>query len=110
VRKTFPSSVVTSEKRLKSTLWDLDVQPLISSSQWLQRHGLKRNKLSLSQILSQIGFQHREDYVSTLGKFVASRYADGLFPQYLRAQDGRVYNVSATDLKLMYFQNGNFIF
>lgn len=37
----------------------MDVQPLISSSKWLQLHGLKRKKLSLSQILSQIGFQHR---------------------------------------------------
>ncbi|XP_043347253.1 von Willebrand factor A domain-containing protein 3B isoform X2 [Dermochelys coriacea] len=91
------------ERRLKSTLWDLDVQSLISSSQWLQCHGLKRNKLSLSQILSQIGFQHREDYVSTLGKFVASRYADGLFPQYLRAQDGRVYNLTAKKELILHF-------
>uniref|UniRef100_A0A8D0GK51 Uncharacterized protein n=1 Tax=Sphenodon punctatus TaxID=8508 RepID=A0A8D0GK51_SPHPU len=82
------------ETKVKNILWDLDVQPLISSSKWLQLHGLKRNKLSLSQILSQIGFQHREDYVSTLGKLVASRYANGLFRQYLRAQDGRLYNVS----------------
>ncbi|NXI61800.1 VWA3B protein, partial [Anseranas semipalmata] len=70
-------------------------QPLISSSKWLQIHGLKRKKLSLSQILSQIGFQHRTDYVTTLGKLVASRYADGLFPQYVRAQDGSVYNLTA---------------
>ncbi|EMP32473.1 von Willebrand factor A domain-containing protein 3B [Chelonia mydas] len=91
------------ERRLKSTLWDLDVQPLISSSQWLQCHGLKRNKLSLSQILSQIGFQHREDYVSSLGKFVASRYADGLFPQYLKAQDGRVYNLTAKKELILHF-------
>ncbi|XP_006137480.3 von Willebrand factor A domain-containing protein 3B isoform X1 [Pelodiscus sinensis] len=91
------------EKRLKNTLWNLDVQPLISSNKWLQLHGLKRNKLSLSQILSQIGFQHREDYVSTLGKFVASRYADGLFPQYLRAQDGRVYNLTAKKELILHF-------
>ncbi|NXD80547.1 VWA3B protein, partial [Halcyon senegalensis] len=70
-------------------------QALVSSSKWLQCHGLKRNKLSLSQILSQIGFQHRKDYVTTLGKPVASRYADGLFPQYQRAQDGSVYNLTA---------------
>uniref|UniRef100_A0A8C8S3D7 Uncharacterized protein n=1 Tax=Pelusios castaneus TaxID=367368 RepID=A0A8C8S3D7_9SAUR len=84
-------------------MWDLDVQPLISSSKWLQLHGLKRNKLSFSQILSQIGFQHREDFVSTLGKFVASRYADGLFPQYLRAQDGRVYNLTAKKELILHF-------
>uniref|UniRef100_A0A8C5XAF2 Uncharacterized protein n=1 Tax=Malurus cyaneus samueli TaxID=2593467 RepID=A0A8C5XAF2_9PASS len=74
--------------------WRADVQSLVSSSKWLQCYGLKRNQLSLSQILSQIGFQHRKDYVTTLGKPVASRYADGLFPQYKRAQDGSVYNVS----------------
>ncbi|NXG74393.1 VWA3B protein, partial [Baryphthengus martii] len=70
-------------------------QALVSSAKWLRLHGLKRNKLSLSQILSQIGFQHRKDYVSTLGKPVASRYADGLFPQYERARDGSVYNLTA---------------
>ncbi|NWX16239.1 VWA3B protein, partial [Aegotheles bennettii] len=78
-------------------------QPLISSSKWLQLHGLKRNKLSLSQILSQIGFQHRQDYVPTLGKLVASRYADGLFPQYERAQDGSVYNLTAKKELMLHF-------
>lgn len=48
------------ERRLAVSQWDMDVQPLVSSSKWLQLHGLKRNKLSLSQILSQIGFQHRK--------------------------------------------------
>ncbi|NWY03459.1 VWA3B protein, partial [Nothoprocta ornata] len=78
-------------------------QPLISSSKWLQLHGLKRNKLSLSQILSQIGFQHREDYVSSLGRPVASRYAAGLFPQYMRAQDGCVYNLTAKKDLILHF-------
>lgn len=48
------------EWSLTVSQWDVDVQPLISSSEWLQLHGLKRNKLTLSQILSQIGFQHRK--------------------------------------------------
>ncbi|KFV43352.1 von Willebrand factor A domain-containing protein 3B, partial [Tyto alba] len=78
-------------------------QALVSSSKWLQLHGLKRNKLSLSQILSQIGFQHRKDYVATLGKLVASRYADGLFPQYKRAQDGSVYNLTAKKELILHF-------
>uniref|UniRef100_A0A8C6INL5 Uncharacterized protein n=1 Tax=Melopsittacus undulatus TaxID=13146 RepID=A0A8C6INL5_MELUD len=89
----------SSELGLAVSQWDVDVQPLVSSSKWLQLHGLKRNKLSLSQILSQIGFQHRKDYVTILGKSVASRYADGLFPQYKEAQDGSVYNVSVTYLR-----------
>ncbi|XP_010221936.1 PREDICTED: von Willebrand factor A domain-containing protein 3B [Tinamus guttatus] len=91
------------EGRLAVCQWGLDVQPLISSSKWLQLHGLKRNKLSLSQILPQIGFQHREDYVSTLGKPVASRYAAGLFPQYMRAQDGSVYNLTAKKELILHF-------
>ncbi|XP_014815694.1 PREDICTED: von Willebrand factor A domain-containing protein 3B [Calidris pugnax] len=91
------------ERRLRVSQWDMDVQPLISSSKWLQLHGLKRNKLSLPQILSQIGFQHRKDYVTSLGKFVASRYADGLFPQYKRAQDGSVYNLTAKKELILHF-------
>ncbi|NXQ26310.1 VWA3B protein, partial [Alaudala cheleensis] len=78
-------------------------QSLVSSSKWLQHYGLKRNQLSLSQILSQIGFQHRKDYVTTLGKTVASRYADGLFPQYKRAQDGSVYNLTAKKELILHF-------
>ncbi|XP_032055960.1 LOW QUALITY PROTEIN: von Willebrand factor A domain-containing protein 3B [Aythya fuligula] len=91
------------EKSLTVSQWDMDVQPLISSSKWLQLHGLKRKKLSLSQILSQIGFQHRKDYVTTLGKLVASRYAEGLFPQYMRAQDGSVYNLTAKKELILHF-------
>ncbi|KAM6146441.1 LOW QUALITY PROTEIN: von Willebrand factor A domain-containing protein 3B [Phoenicopterus ruber ruber] len=91
------------QRRLAVSQWDMDVQPLVSSSKWLQLHGLKRNKLSLSQILSQIGFQHRKDYVPTLGKLVASRYADGLFPQYNRAQDGSVYNLTAKKEVILHF-------
>ncbi|XP_074464528.1 von Willebrand factor A domain-containing protein 3B isoform X2 [Larus michahellis] len=91
------------ERRLAVSQWDKDVQPLVSSSKWLQLHGLKRNKLSLCQILSQIGFQHRKDYVTTLGKLVASRYADGLFPQYKRAQDGSVYNLTAKKELILHF-------
>ncbi|XP_059695446.1 von Willebrand factor A domain-containing protein 3B [Haemorhous mexicanus] len=91
------------KRRLAVGQWRTDVQSLVSSSKWLQRYGLKRNKLSLSQILSQIGFQHRKDYVTTLGKPVASRYADGLFPQYKRAQDGSVYNLTAKKELILHF-------
>ncbi|XP_032297482.1 von Willebrand factor A domain-containing protein 3B isoform X2 [Coturnix japonica] len=91
------------KRSLTDSQWDMDVQPLISSSDWLQLHGLKRNKLTLSQILSQIGFQHRKDYVTTLGKPVASRYADGLFPQYTRAHDGSVYNLTAKKEPILHF-------
>uniref|UniRef100_A0A7N5P7Q3 von Willebrand factor A domain containing 3B n=1 Tax=Ailuropoda melanoleuca TaxID=9646 RepID=A0A7N5P7Q3_AILME len=78
-----------------NTKTDLAGQSLLSSEEWLQLHGLKSNKLTLKQILSQIGFPHCEDYVTSLGRLVASRYADGLFPQFYRPEDGRVYNLTA---------------
>lgn len=34
------------------------------------------------------------DYVSILGKLVASRYANGLYRQYMTGEDGKLYNVS----------------
>ncbi|KAL4694483.1 hypothetical protein H8957_002407, partial [Semnopithecus entellus] len=95
------SSSTISEQHLQrqegwsNTKTDLAEQSLISSERWLQLHGLKSNKLTLKQILSQIGFPHCEDYVASLGRLVASRYADGLFPQLYRAEDGRVYNLTA---------------
>ncbi|XP_027476221.2 von Willebrand factor A domain-containing protein 3B isoform X6 [Zalophus californianus] len=95
------SSSTISEQQLQgpegqsNTKTDLARQSLISSEEWLQLHGLKSNKLTLKQILSQIGFPHCEDYVTSLGRLVASRYADGLFPQFYRPEDGRVYNLTA---------------
>ncbi|XP_077605470.1 von Willebrand factor A domain-containing protein 3B [Crocuta crocuta] len=95
------SSSTISEQQLQgqvgvsNTKTDLAGQSLISSKEWLQLHGLKSNRLTLKQILSQIGFPHCEDYVTSLGRLVASRYADGLFPQFYRLEDGRVYNLTA---------------
>ncbi|ERE92686.1 von Willebrand factor A domain-containing protein 3B-like protein [Cricetulus griseus] len=80
-------------------------QSLISSEQWLQLHGLKSKKLSLKQILSQIGFPQCEDYVTSLRRLVASRYADGLFPQFYTAEDGRLYNLTAKSELIYRFVN-----
>uniref|UniRef100_A0A8D0EB17 Uncharacterized protein n=1 Tax=Salvator merianae TaxID=96440 RepID=A0A8D0EB17_SALMN len=76
---------------------------LISSAKWLQLHGLKKNKLTFPQILSQIGFQHKEDYVSILGKLVASRYANGLYHQCITTPDGKLYNLTAKKDLLFHF-------
>ncbi|XP_068929159.1 von Willebrand factor A domain-containing protein 3B [Petaurus breviceps papuanus] len=73
----------------------LDSHNLISSKEWLRIHGLKIKKLTLSQILPQIGFPHQEDYVSSIGRTVASRYANGLFRQFCKAEDGTVYRLTA---------------
>uniref|UniRef100_A0A4W3JUJ2 Uncharacterized protein n=3 Tax=Callorhinchus milii TaxID=7868 RepID=A0A4W3JUJ2_CALMI len=72
----------------KNSHFEPDVRTLISSPKWLQLHGLKRNKLTLSQILSHIGFKHKEDYVYGLRKPISSCYGEGLFQQYVR-KDGR---------------------
>uniref|UniRef100_A0A8C6FGF1 Uncharacterized protein n=1 Tax=Moschus moschiferus TaxID=68415 RepID=A0A8C6FGF1_MOSMO len=80
------------QEGLSDTRTDSVKQSLISSEEWLQLHGLKSNKLTLKQILSQIGFPHCEDYVMSLGRLVASRYANGLFPRIYTMEDGRVYN------------------
>ncbi|OCT95321.1 von Willebrand factor A domain-containing protein 3B [Xenopus laevis] len=66
---------------------------LTSSSQWLETHGLKKKKLSMMQILSQLGFQQKEDFVSKLGRPVSSRYSQGLFLQYNFAD--KIYNLTA---------------
>ncbi|XP_036600055.1 von Willebrand factor A domain-containing protein 3B [Trichosurus vulpecula] len=73
----------------------LDTYNLISSKEWLRIHGLKSKKLTLSQILPQVGFPHQEDYVSSIGRTVASRYANGLFRQFCKAEDGTVYRLTA---------------
>lgn len=65
------SSSTTSEQQLQrreglnNTITDVAKQSLISSEEWLQLHGLKSNKLTLKQILSQIGFPHCEGRVLT---------------------------------------------
>ncbi|XP_043548729.1 von Willebrand factor A domain-containing protein 3B-like [Chiloscyllium plagiosum] len=86
----------------KNSLFELNVQTLVSSSKWLQLHGLKRNRLTLSQILSQIGFKHREEFDYGLQKPVSSCYGEGLFQQYVR-KDGRIYNLTASKEQLQQF-------
>ncbi|XP_022454823.1 LOW QUALITY PROTEIN: von Willebrand factor A domain-containing protein 3B [Delphinapterus leucas] len=106
------SSSTISEQQLQwqegpsNARTDSAKQSLISSEEWLQLHGLKSNKLTLKQILSQIGFPRCEDYVTSLGRLVASRYADGLFPRIYTTEDGRVYNLTATsDLIYQYVEH-----
>uniref|UniRef100_H3AU06 von Willebrand factor A domain containing 3B n=1 Tax=Latimeria chalumnae TaxID=7897 RepID=H3AU06_LATCH len=100
-RKSDQDQMKGKKVSLSETQFELDVQTLISSTKWLQHHGLMRNRLTLSQILSQIGFKHREDYVYSLGKPVSSRYAEGLFPQYMK--NGNIYNVTVNREKLLQF-------
>ncbi|XP_048388158.1 von Willebrand factor A domain-containing protein 3B-like [Stegostoma tigrinum] len=86
----------------KNSSFELNVQALLSSSKWLQLHGLKKNRLTLSQILSQIGFKHREEFDYGLRKPVSSCYGEGLFQQHV-GKDGRIYNLTASKEQLQQF-------
>ncbi|XP_041115955.1 von Willebrand factor A domain-containing protein 3B-like [Polyodon spathula] len=87
--------------RNKDASFELDACTLISSSKWLRLHGLKESRLQLSQILSQIGFKHREEYISSLRKPVSSQYAEGLFSQFTK--NGQMYNLTASRDQLSEF-------
>ncbi|XP_020628147.1 von Willebrand factor A domain-containing protein 3A-like [Orbicella faveolata] len=89
------SAVPSKSERLNSpntSNWEPDVRMLLSTSQWLKIHGLKRHKLDMGQILPSIGFRHSDDYVRPLKKPVRARYCKGLFTQ-VPFRDGTVYNV-----------------
>uniref|UniRef100_A0A8C4PF44 Uncharacterized protein n=1 Tax=Equus asinus asinus TaxID=83772 RepID=A0A8C4PF44_EQUAS len=60
---TISEQQLWSQEGLSNATTDLAEQSLISSEEWLQLHGLKSNKLTLKQILSQIGFPHCEGIV-----------------------------------------------
>lgn len=79
--------------------WEPDVRMLLSTSQWLKIHGLRRHKLDMGQILPSIGFRHSDDYVRPLKKPVRARYCKGLFTQ-VPFRDGTVYNLVASKEKL----------
>ncbi|KAI8508392.1 von Willebrand factor type A domain, partial [Branchiostoma belcheri] len=79
--------------------WELDVTPAISTQKWLTMYGLKKNKLSMGQILPAIGFKHSDDYDYSLKKPVSSRYGEGLFQRFPR-KDGKTFNVTVGKDKL----------
>ncbi|KAJ8028013.1 von Willebrand factor A domain-containing protein 3B [Holothuria leucospilota] len=87
-------SVIKLKPPPKKT-WEPDVKALISTPKWLSTYGLKRNRLTLDQILGTIGFKHSDDYDHALKKPVCSRYGEGMFKRYPK-RDGKVYNVNVT--------------
>uniref|UniRef100_A0A8C9ADH7 von Willebrand factor A domain containing 3B n=1 Tax=Prolemur simus TaxID=1328070 RepID=A0A8C9ADH7_PROSS len=62
---TISEQQLQRQESLSSTKAGLVEQSLISSEKWLQLYGLKSKKLTLKQILSQIGFPHCEGIVLT---------------------------------------------
>ncbi|CAH2223367.1 Hypothetical predicted protein [Pelobates cultripes] len=88
--RMLPKKTKLSSRKMAS---EVELDSLVSSSTWLQSHGLRKKKLTLQKILAQLGFQHKEEYVNNLGRPVSSRYAEGLFHQY--HSDGKIYNLTA---------------
>ncbi|KAJ8298494.1 hypothetical protein KUTeg_025025 [Tegillarca granosa] len=88
-----------SMKKTPCKEWELDVRALISTKKWLMNYGLKRNKLTLKQLLPVIGFKLSDDYDRTLKKPVSSKYANGLFNQVYRP-DGKTFNITCSREKL----------
>lgn len=98
----YESTAPSKSERLNSpntSKWEPDVRMLLSTSQWLKIHGLKRHKLDMGQILPSIGFRHSDDYVRPLKKPVHARYCKGLFTQ-VPFRDGTIYNLVASKEKL----------
>ena len=52
-------SVIKLKPQPKQT-WEPDVKSMISTKKWLSTYGLRRNRLSLDQILGSIGFKHSD--------------------------------------------------
>jgi hypothetical protein len=86
------ASVIKLKPPAKKT-WEPDVRALISTKKWLSTYGLKKNRLTVDQILAQVGFKHSDEYDRALKKPICSRYGEGLFTRY-PARNGKVYNVN----------------
>ncbi|XP_038055504.1 von Willebrand factor A domain-containing protein 3B-like [Patiria miniata] len=86
------ASVIKLKPPAKKT-WEPDVKALISTKKWLSTYGLKKNRLTVDQILATVGFKHSDEYDRALKKPICSRYGEGLFTRY-PARNGKVYNVN----------------
>nr|XP_006818317.1 PREDICTED: von Willebrand factor A domain-containing protein 3B-like [Saccoglossus kowalevskii] len=96
-------SVIKLKPPPKKT-WEPDVKAMISTKKWLGTHGLKRNRLSLNQILPAIGFKHSDDFDRSLKKPICSRYGEGMFSRYPK-KDGKVYNITVSKERLKQIEN-----
>ncbi len=89
----FDNSSKTSRKLPTNKPFSARCTELVDSLTWLRRYGLKANKLTYQNILSQIGFKQMQDYEDPLKKRITSKYGKGLFLK-ATTNDGTVYNVS----------------
>ncbi|CAF0845592.1 unnamed protein product, partial [Didymodactylos carnosus] len=82
--------------------------PFISSQlrteEWLQRYGLKPQKLSFDQILQLIGFQRLDNYNSLLGKNITAQYSGNLYYEVQR-DNGDRYSLTCRPEKLREYRH-----
>ncbi|CAF3336880.1 unnamed protein product [Rotaria sp. Silwood1] len=71
----------------------------LKSSEWLQRYGLKAQKLTFDQILQQIGFKRVESFNATLGKTVGAKYAGNIYHE-IQQDNGDRYVLTCRPEKL----------
>ncbi|CAF4057996.1 unnamed protein product [Adineta steineri] len=51
----------------------------LKSTEWIQRYGLKSQKLTFDQILQNIGFKRVEGFDPVVGKTISAKYAGNLY-------------------------------
>ncbi|CAF2744821.1 unnamed protein product [Rotaria sp. Silwood2] len=71
----------------------------LKSSEWLQRYGLKAQKLTFDQILQQIGFKRVESFNAPLGKTVGAKYAGNIYHE-IQHDNGDRYVLTCRPEKL----------
>ncbi|UJR23110.1 hypothetical protein I4U23_026131 [Adineta vaga] len=71
----------------------------LRSAEWLQRYGLKSQKLTFDQILQRIGFKRVEGYDAVVGKTITAKYAGNLYNE-VQHENGDRYVLTCRPEKL----------
>ncbi|CAF0922263.1 unnamed protein product [Rotaria sordida] len=71
----------------------------LKSSEWLQRYGLKAQKLTFDQILQQIGLKRIENFNASRGKTVDTKYAGNIYHE-IQQDNGDRYVLTCRPEKL----------
>ncbi|CAF3900099.1 unnamed protein product [Rotaria sp. Silwood2] len=71
----------------------------LKSIEWIQRYGLKSQKLSFDQILQQIGFKRVESFDPVIGKTITAKYAGNLYHE-VQQDNGDRYVLTCRPEKL----------
>ncbi|CAF1403615.1 unnamed protein product, partial [Adineta steineri] len=75
----------------------------LKSAEWLQRYGLKAQKLTFDQILQQIGYKRLESYVPSIVKTVGAKYTGNQYHE-IQHDNGDHYILTCRPEKLREFK------